>query len=397
MRLNDRRLFNPLQFSTAQALLVILTLLVPLLPAGMTSAWKTAARDAVAPGCLILRKLQVHLAAPISRQMTGLFQHSASNDLRTAELSENSASILGQKLDLEREKNHRLTALLLTQSYTSNSLLPETSISPESSRIVPISFEHADFEQTSNSSRLRAGSKRLFVADLIEATLLGSELSRNWKSGAIIARGSRQGIEESAWVVKSSEPLLDLGHDHNIATADLVLTAGLVVVGKVERVGNWTSTFLPVTHSRFRCRAMVVRQAENSTVSQKPTILTQTILAGDGTQTCRLEKISDNVGLRVGDEVYSLEDDGLLNRPLFLGTITKATLPAEDRYWEVQVTPEYLHPAFTTSDPQVSSSSVVTTASTPSPPFPARLSILRLRPNSSRFENDSPSSQGVLP
>ncbi len=395
--MNDRRFFNPLHFSPAQALLVILTLLVPLLPAGMTSAWRTTARDVVAPGCLILRELQVHLATPISRQLTGLFQHSTSHDLQAADLSENTASILGQQLEREREKTHRLTALLLIPSHTSKSFHPETSISPQSSRIVPISFEHADFEQTSNSSRLRAGSKRLFVADLIEATLLGSELSRNWKSGAIIAQGSRQGIEESAWVVKSSEPLLDLGHDHNIAPADLVLTAGLVVVGKVERVGNWTSTFLPVTHGRFRCRAMVVRQAENSTVSQKPTILTQTILAGDGTQTCRLEKISDNVGLRVGDEVYSLEDDGLLNRPLFLGTITKATLPAEDRYWEVQVTPEYLHPAFTTPDPYVSSSSVVTTASTPSPPFPARLSILRLRPNSSRFENDSPSSQRVQP
>lgn len=363
----------------------------------MTSAWKTTARDVVAPGCLILRELQVHLAAPISRRLTGLFQRSTSHDLQAVDLSENTASILGQQLEREREKTHRLTALLLTPSHTSKSFHPDSSISPQSSRIVPISFEHADFEQTSNSSRLRAGSRRLFVADLIEATLLGSELSRNWKSGAIIARGSRQGIEESAWVVKSSEPLLDLGHDHNIAPADLVLTAGLVVVGKVERVGNWTSTFLPVTHGRFRCRAMVVRQGENSTVSQKPTILTQTILAGDGTQTCRLEKISDNIGLRVGDEVYSLEDDGLLNRPLFLGTITKATLPAEDRYWEVQVTPEYLHPSFTTSDPYVSSSSVVTTASTPSPPFPAQLSILRLRPNSSRFENDSPSSEGVLP
>ena len=174
---------------------------------------------------------------------------------------------------------------------------------------------------------------RLTSPSLIEAAVLGDVLAEQWRSGKLLDRGTANGVRESALVVSSRQPLLDLGQDGELLPEDAVLL-GRCVIGKVERVGRWTSTLLLLTDAAYRGRAQLIHVADNGFAWGG-----RGILKGQGGTLCQLEGIAATESVRVGDGVYTAERDGLVTTPLYYGRVVEATLGPDDREWHVLVEP----------------------------------------------------------
>ena len=173
---------------------------------------------------------------------------------------------------------------------------------------------------------------RLFTPALIDAAVLGETLSKAWREGRVIDGGWKKGMRESALVLASRRPLIDLGQSHQLSPEDTLLT-GRTVLGKIETVGRWTSTFIPITDTDFRGRAQLVRQTE-----QGPAWGAQGLIRGTG-EGCQLESIAAEETVRPGDLVYTAERDGILSAPLVYGTVTAAELDADGRAWTITIQP----------------------------------------------------------
>ena len=106
------------------------------------------------------------------------------------------------------------------------------------------------------------------------------------------------------------------------------------MIGKVEHVGRWTSTFQRVTDSRYRGRAQLIRETKSGFVFEA-----QGILKGQGGPLCKLEGIPAGKSVRVNDAVYTAERDGILPTPLYYGQVVDAVLGMDDREWTVYVKP----------------------------------------------------------
>uniref|UniRef100_A0A7C2NWF1 Cell shape-determining protein MreC n=1 Tax=Schlesneria paludicola TaxID=360056 RepID=A0A7C2NWF1_9PLAN len=174
--------------------------------------------------------------------------------------------------------------------------------------------------------------ERLFQPAVIDAAVLGQSLSQAWRQGTVIDRGWSHGLRESALVLRSSHPLIDRGQRDQIAAEDMLLL-GRTVLGKVETVGRWTSTFVPVTDPAFRGRAQLVRQTD-----QGPQWGATGLLRGEG-RVCRLDGIAGNEAVRVGDLVFTAERDAALGTALSYGTVVEAQLGLDDREWTIVVQP----------------------------------------------------------
>lgn len=174
---------------------------------------------------------------------------------------------------------------------------------------------------------------RLAAPSLIEAAVLGDVLAEQWRSGKLLDRGTVNGVRESSLVVSSRQPLLDLGQDGELLPEDAVLL-GRCVIGKVERVGRWTSTLLLLTDAAYRGRAQLIHAADNGFAWGG-----RGILKGQGGTLCQLEGIAATESVRVGDGVYTAERDGLVTTPLYYGRVVEATLGPDDREWRVLVEP----------------------------------------------------------
>ena len=161
---------------------------------------------------------------------------------------------------------------------------------------------------------------RLVSPSLIEAAVLGDVLAEQWRSGKLLDRGTANGVRESALVVSSRQPLLDLGQDGELLPEDAVLL-GRSVIGKVERVGRWTSTLLLLTDATYRGRAQLIHTADTGFAWGG-----RGILKGQGEPLCKLEGIAATESVRVGDGVYTAERDGLVTTPLYYGHVVEATL-----------------------------------------------------------------------
>ena len=174
---------------------------------------------------------------------------------------------------------------------------------------------------------------RLAAPSLIEAAVLGDVLAEQWRSGKLLDRGTVNGVRESSLVVSSRQPLLDLGQEGEVLPEDAVLL-GRCVIGKVERVGRWTSTLLLLTDAAYRGRAQLIHAADNGFAWGG-----RGILKGQGGTLCQLEGIAATESVRVGDGVYTAERDGLVTTPLYYGRVVEATLGPDDREWRVLVEP----------------------------------------------------------
>jgi len=174
---------------------------------------------------------------------------------------------------------------------------------------------------------------RLASPSLIDAAVLGEFFGHDWRHGGFIDRGTSDGIREASLVLKSQQPLVDLGEDGEVSPEDCVLL-GRSVIGKIEKVGNWTSTFLRVTDSGFRARVQVMHVTDNGFAFGP-----DGILKGRGEKYCRLDGISASESVRVGDEVFSADRDGISPTPLYFGRVVEASLESNDTTWRVLIEP----------------------------------------------------------
>lgn len=173
---------------------------------------------------------------------------------------------------------------------------------------------------------------RLFTPALVDAAVLGETLSEAWREGRVLDRGWKNGLRESALVLASRRPLIDIGQPQQLSPEDTLLT-GRTVLGKIEDVGQWTSTFIPLTDADFRGRAQLVRQTDDG-----PAWGAQGLIRGTG-DCCVLEGIAAEETVREGDLVYTAERDGVLSAPLTYGTVTHAELDTDGREWRITIQP----------------------------------------------------------
>ncbi len=173
----------------------------------------------------------------------------------------------------------------------------------------------------------------LIVPQVVEANVLGDELAASWRSGKLLNRGQTNGVMEASLVLDANAKLLDQGEDIGLA-ADLPVFAGSCVIGKLQHVGHWSSTWVPLTDKRFRGRARLARVTADGLVFGAEGILT-----GDGKTACSLNRIRATDPVSEGDEVFSLETPGGFETPLFYGTVTRAELTPGATHWEIDVRP----------------------------------------------------------
>lgn len=174
---------------------------------------------------------------------------------------------------------------------------------------------------------------RLSTSSLIHSAVLGDIVAEDWRRGKLLDRGQAGGVRESELVIKSTRSLVDVGRDANLSPEDGLLL-GRTVIGKVERVGRWTSTFLLLTDSGYRGRAQLVHQTDTGYVFGA-----KGILEGQGEPLCRLKGIVSSDAVTVGDSVYTATREGQSATPLYYGRVVEATLGPSDTEWQVLVEP----------------------------------------------------------
>lgn len=199
--------------------------------------------------------------------------------------------------------------------------------------------------QTQSGSPLVAESAPpLFVPELLNANIVAvddvSVAVQRASAQRIVDVGQTDGVVPADFVVSadrsSDQPprlLIDQGDDAGLHP-DQPVFAGRCVVGKVQQVGRWTSSVLPVTDAEFRGRAQLMRRTSDGLV-----VGSEGIVAGDGTDACRLNFIAATDPVAVGDEVYTAVAGTPLPVPMYYGRVTSAQLATGAPYWDVVVKP----------------------------------------------------------
>lgn len=278
-------------------------------PDGVAEKARGTLTDVLRPGCQAVRMVHEFVVPKATRG-------------NEAAVSENGLSVeqLSDALAAERERNRALQVRLaqLTEQNSANQQI----------------------------SLILTKSNRLVFPSLIEAAVLGDAIAEKWRAGKLIDQGAKNGVRENELVVstrKSKKPLIDLGEDAQISTED-ALMLGRCVIGKVERVGRWTSTFQLVTDAQYRGRAQLIRETSEGAFIFEA----QGILKGQGQSLCKLDGIPAEKSVHVGDAVYTADRDGLLPTPLYYGEVVEAELGVDDREWKVLVKPIQLPSPLTT-------------------------------------------------
>jgi rod shape-determining protein MreC len=252
--------------------------------------------DALRPGLQLARWIEAEGQSAWSRR-------------RAAELQTLHAEIERLQADLvaERQRTQRLSAQVLsTQALLVREGLPGTG--------------------------RESAAERLFHPAIVDAAVLGDSLSQAWRQGTVLDRGAAHGLREAALVLHSARPLVDRGLRDQLSAEDLLLL-GRTVLGKIDTVGRWTSTFVPITDPAYRGRAQLVRQTDDG-----PQWGAGGLLRGDG-DVCRLDGVPGNESVRVGDLVFTAERDAALGVALSYGTVIEAHLGIDDREWQIVVQP----------------------------------------------------------
>jgi cell shape-determining protein MreC len=266
---------------------------------------RTVVADMLRPGQLATRQLASVAQAQFSQLAS-----------RSTQLREREFEKLEQQLHEEQE---RTAALQLQLAQSSDQQQLSESV-PDPLRSLP----------------------PLATTSLVDARVLGDSLTEKWRKGKLLDRGQTNGIRESELVLKSTRPLVDVGHDGNLSPEDALLL-GRCVIGKIERVGRWTSTFLLLTDTEYRGRAQLVHQTDTGYVFGA-----KGILEGRGKSLCQLTGIESSDSVAVGDAVYTATRDGQTQTPLYYGRVVEATLNPSDSEWKILVEPVPVPNDFTT-------------------------------------------------
>lgn len=263
-------------------------------PPSIADVLRNGVRDALLPGRWVAIHLREATAHTLQR-IAGADQHARQINILTAELE--------RSRQASRQQQWELAAL-------------------------------ADKLQRNEQPSPLAGTagEPLIVSELVAAHVLGDEAAALWRVGRLLNVGA-DAAQESAWVLSDDHPLLDQGESSGFAPEQPVY-AGRRVIGKIHRVGRWTSTFLPLTDSRYRGGAQLVRETDEG-----PVFGATGILKGTGGATCLLERIPPTAPVSIGDSVYTGGSDDLLPIPMYYGTVVAAEQLDGSREWRIEVEP----------------------------------------------------------
>lgn len=184
-------------------------------------------------------------------------------------------------------------------------------------------------------------TRALVVPELVTARVLGDQSRQSWKQQKMLDTGSSAGIKESHWVLEAETPIVDLGEDHNVQPQDYVLS-GKAVLGRIQKVGRWSSTLQCLTDDQFKAKARLIRK-----VGQNYVAGAEGLLEGTGEDRCQLTMVSREALVDVGDSVYTVADESPQQHPLLFGTIVKAELKPGALEWEIEVAPAIAQQEFT--------------------------------------------------
>jgi cell shape-determining protein MreC len=168
------------------------------------------------------------------------------------------------------------------------------------------------------------------VATVVRATVI----SRGAQSVAVeqfLGSGHSQGIAESDVVLDEAAPRLDQGSEAGVEPEFDVLI-GRCIVGRVASVGHWTSALEPITDSRYRGLAQIIRPSD-----QGGSFGAEGILVGQGTELLKLTDVPTTQSVRVGDEVYTSDRDRRFPIPLYYGRVVR--VEEAGRNWDISVRP----------------------------------------------------------
>lgn len=203
------------------------------------------------------------------------------------------------------------------------------------SRNARLAFSSPPAASASEESRAVLGatpSEPLLIPELIEARVVGEETAAPWRQHKLLGVGREKGLEESLFVLDGSGPLIDQGTSVRVDVNDSVY-AGRVVVGRVAKVGTWTSTLQLVTDPNFHGLACIMREMASGWLPGA-----EGILSGDGEGYCRLE-VESAEPVRVGDAVCTVPDDGVLPLRMYYGRVAEVELKPGSLHWQVRVEP----------------------------------------------------------
>ncbi len=272
-------------------------------PSNVQSWVRSVVRDGLSPGVQLASETRELVAAEMKRRLLGDDERALSEQISNfkSEIANLEQQLRRERLIVQRTQRKQLLAL-----------------------------------QRHDESHRPIDPPPLIVPQVVQASVLGEELASTWRStgGKLLDRGRSNGLTETALVLESNVALLDQGADSGLAP-DLPVFAGSCVIGKLQHVGRWSSTWLPLTDKRFRGRARLARLTTDGLVFKG-----EGVLVGNGNDRCLLTKISSTEEpVSEGDEVFSLETPGGFETPLFYGTVTRAELAAGATHWEIEVRP----------------------------------------------------------
>lgn len=189
--------------------------------------------------------------------------------------------------------------------------------------------------------RIRAssdGTAPLIIPDLLTARVIGQELSRIWHEQPVLNQGSTTGARADLLVLDKERVNLDVGRDLGIRP-DSPVYSGRMVIGRIARVGLFTSSVRLITDAQYRGEARIYRTPARNEKSPPLSVPTPGILAGDGKTACRLLDIPPAAPVEVGDWVYTAEEDGILPHAMCYGRVSRAELKPGAIHWEIDVRP----------------------------------------------------------
>ena len=266
-------------------------------PSAKTASIRTGLRDAVLPGQLLLKSAVEQLGR-------------STHKIVISEHSQDELDALETNLDAWKQRYRAL--------QVENLLLREKLSRAEREGIFPY----------------RGSSGRpLIVPDLLQASVLGEETAALWRAGKLLDKGAADGVAESSLVLEDTNPMLDQGGDVGLKTGQPVYS-GRCVVGRIARVGRWSSTFQLVTDHNYSGLAQLARTTTRGTVFGA-----RGFLKGRDQPLCRLEEISHTEAVQVGDDVYTANRDGPFPYPMYYGQVVKAELKLGAPRWEIWVRP----------------------------------------------------------
>ena len=191
-------------------------------------------------------------------------------------------------------------------------------------------------ELRNSRDRSEESTARLFGPKLIAARVLLPDQQQRWKTGTLIDAGKSKKIGERDWIISSELPLIDLGEDYGIKP-DEILLSGRAVLGQIDAVGRWTSSYRSITHPKFRCPATVIKPGN----SKQPIQRIQAVgsFHGTGNEFCELRYIENTYPVRKGDLVVLADEQQRFEGSLVLGTIAEARVLSNSPYWKILVRP----------------------------------------------------------